>query len=517
VSKYIAPPTFRSFGLLAFGALFVGLFVPLRVSADVSSPTLIVPAGIRRDASSPVYLNVATRQGFERFVLRRRAPLMHGPVFENGQPSARKWDGVVLFEGVARERGARKNLRPRQIRGDVIGNRLRLFFSGRRNGRPFVLKTRGLDGESRARIAGVPLTKRIQCTHRGSHLPATEGVSVSAHLPATLPATGTVSLFTPPRVVEIGIDADFEFFQQFGAGSLAEMLAILNAAEAQYTDQIGVSFKVVSSRVSTNPSNPSASKDAETLLDQYRSFIIGFVGGEADLFHLFTGKEPITFGSGVVVGLAGSPGVAGQPGPLCVDPSNGFGFSAPVPESLKGILTAHELGHNMGATHPDQDFPTQDLPPSIMTSFIEPAGNQFSQYSRGQLADQIIDHGECLDIESKYLSFTAKVTGSRFQASFVPTSAMGSGCKTSIYASKVKSDLMKRLTGGTRLNLTTVRKGQTKVLRGTVKNSGSLRRFYVRAVTYCTKSGVKDYQGSPILTLKARDADPVARLKSKLK
>lgn len=452
-------------------------------------------------------------------MLRRRAPLLHGPVYENGKVSERRWEAALLFEGFARERGARKGMRPRQLRADLIGGRFRLFFSGRRNGRRFVLKATNIGERSSARIAGVPLTKTIRCPHGGEVSAATFGSSsVTGYLPAALPASGTISLFTPPRVLEVGIDADFEFFQRYGAGSLAEMQAILNAAEAFYTEQIGVSFKVVNSNVSTNPADPSSSKDAETLLGQYAQFVIGgFVERTADIFHLFTAKDPVTFRGFAVVGLAGSPGRAGEPGPVCIAPGNSFGFSATVPESLQGILTAHEIGHNMGATHPDQDFPSQNLPPSIMSSEIEPSGDLFSEYSRAQLVTQVVEHGDCLGAESKYLTFAAKVTGRRFQATFTPTTAMGSGCKTAIYASKRKSDLQRRLTAATRLNRTTVRKGTTKVVKGTVKNSGPSRRFYLRAVTYCTTSGVKNYQGSPIVTLKARDTDPIRRLKGKVK
>jgi hypothetical protein len=508
--------------------LCAGVFAaqPLAAWADDLPLRLAVPQKLVSGESSVGHVSVATRQGLERIVLRRRATHEDIAVYENGALSQRRWDAPVLFEGYTRERGTRRLGAPRAVRGDVVQGRLRLYFEGRRSPRRFVVRTSSLHPQSSARVFGAPLSKRVSCAHSlhgagaspavGAIAPRANALTIAAA--STLPASTTVGLFSPPRVVELGIDADYELFQRYGSATLAEMRAIVNAAEAFYTEQLGLSFKVKSSDISTNPSLPSASTNALVLLDAYRNQALGSpLGRTADIFHLFSGKGSLTYTGFPVVGLAGSPEGPGQPGPVCLTPGNSVGLSQRIEDSIQAIVTAHEIGHNLGATHPDQSLPSQNLPRSIMSSEVASDGKLFAEYSRGEIATQVIDHGDCLAVEAKFVTFGAQVTGRSFQATFAPTSALGTNCTTSIYASKTKRDLQRRLTGATRLNRTAVKKGQKLTLKGVVNNSGSARPFYLRAVTACTVSGRRRVQGSPIVTVKARDREPVVRLRNRLK
>jgi hypothetical protein len=510
------------------GVLCVGVFAaqsPAAWAGELPS-RLAIPQKLVSGESSMGHISVATRQGLERIVLRRVAAYEEIAVYENGALSQRRWDAPVLFEGYARERGARRLGPPRAVRGDVVQGRLRLYFEGRRSPRRFVVRTASLHPQSPARVFGAPLSKRVSCAH--PHLGAGASPAVGAVAPranaltvaaaSTLPASTTVGLFSPPRIVELGIDGDYELFQRYGSATLAEMRAIVNAAEAFYTEQLGLSFKVKSSDISTNPSLPSASTDAPVLLGAYRNQALGSpLGRTADIFHLFSGKSILTFSGAAIVGLAGSPSGPGQPGPVCITPGNSVGLSQRIEDSIQAIVTAHEIGHNLGATHPDQSLPAQNLPRSIMSSEVASDGKLFAEYSRGEIATQVIDHGDCLGVEAKFVTFGARVSGRSFEATFVPTASLGTSCTTSIYASKTKRDLQRRLTGATRLNRTAVKKGQKVTLKGVVNNSGSARPFYLRAVTACTVSGRKRTQGSPIVTVKARDREPVVRLRNRLK
>jgi hypothetical protein len=521
---------YRKLSTVIVALSLVGLS-PLSPSSGLAddSPTHVVvsvPQGVVSGRDLVGHLSIKTRHGLERIVLKR-IPVPRIPVFENGSLTDTVWEEPILFKGYVRERSSRKWGTPRSVRGDIVSGKLRVYFEGRRSPRRFAVKTADLGVNAAARVTSVPTTKRFGCGHDHRYSAGSLSAGLSGAVSAAaLPATAVTAIFTPPRVLELGIDADFEFFQRYGSASVAEMKSIINAAQAFYVEQIGLNFKVKSAAVSTNPNVPSSSSDAETLLTDYAQTVLGGPSGRtADIFHLFSGKDELTFTSGsqtfVVVGLAGSPqynefGVPG-PGPVCITPGNSVGLSQRIADSVQAIVTAHEIGHNMGATHPDQDFPSQTLPTTIMSSQIAAEGNLFSEYSRRQIATQISDHGECLAVESKFLTFGAKVSGARFDATFTPTSALGTGCKTSIYASKIKKDLQVRLTKAARLNRTTIRKRKTLKLRGTVRNSGSPRRFYVRAVTSCTVSGVKRVQGSPIISLRARDSNPMARLQNKLR
>jgi len=476
------------------------------------------------------YVSVSTPYGRENIALRR-VPTPTFQTFENDGISHRRWDPVILFEGEARGRGYDKGRR-RQVRGDVILNqapKLRLVFTARRGKRPAAVKTADLSATSSTRFSSVAASKRFGCGAA-----ATAPVSMSAARSTSYPtqASTVVNLFTPPRVLELGLDADLEFFQRFGTSSVGEMIAIINQAEAFYTEQVGVRLKVTSTKVATSSAeNPSASTDAGVLLEAYRVFVnTGFRFGTADAFHLFTGKAQLSLSGSAVVGLAFTSGRDAQlrefPGPICVEPAYAHGLSQRLPDSIQGIVTAHEIGHNFGARHPEgpQDLNDPTIPDSIMSAVVSADANRFSEYSRGQIATQINTFGECTPSESAHLSgFSAAVAGGTFEATVVTAESLGSGCKVALHVSKKKGDLQKALTGGTatkanpRLNLTKIKKKTTRKIRGSFTPAGANRKYYVRAVTFCTVGGVKRFQGSPIVTVRAKSKDLAAALRGKLK
>jgi hypothetical protein len=475
------------------------------------------------------YLTVSTPYGRENFELRRKnSP---EPVqYENGDRSQRRWDPIVMFEGKTRGRGYDKGRR-REVRGDVVlggAPKLRLVFEARRRARFAVVRTANLGVASATRFGSVPAGKKFGCGAAVTRA-ATTGDAVSASFPTA--AAGVVKLYTPPRVLELGLDADLEFFQRFGSGSAAEMIAIINQAEAFFAEQVGVRLKITSTNVATTSAgNPSASTDAGVLLDAYRVFVnTGLRFGSADAFHLFSGKSQLLRFGSPVVGLAFTSGIDnGQefPGPVCVEPAFAHGLSQRINDSIQAIVTAHEIGHNLSARHPEgpEDLNNPNIPPSIMSAVVSPAADRFSEYSRGQISTQIDRFGGCLPPESAYLTgFSLGVSAGTFEATLVPSETLGKGCKVAIHVSKRKSDLQRALTGGSatkanpRLNLTTIKKGKTKKLRGTFTPAGANRKYYARAVTSCVVDGAKRFQGSPIVTVKARTKDLAAALRGKLR
>lgn len=488
------------------------------------------PDLISAPIGAPRHLAVRTPFGRELMVIRRKeVPPFR--TYTNGVSSG-GWDDVVLFEGVIRGRGVDRG-RSRLVRGDVVlgeSPRLRLAFASRRRARAMLVRTSGITQLTTARAASVPPTKRLGCGVTAPTRLGSTGDVVRRSIPASLQqASKVVSLLTPPRELQLGLDADFEFFQLFGSGSVAEMVSIINRAEAFYTEQVGVLFRVVNTNVTTSPfGGLLTSSDAGELLDAYRGTIAtSSRRGSADIFHLFSGKGQLTFSGGVVVGLAyASSASPPSPGPLCAEPDFSLGLSQRINDSIQAIVTAHEIGHNFGARHPEgpQDLNNPFLPDSIMSGIVSGAGDRFSEYSRGQIRSQVDEFGGCVPPVAPYLTaFSAAVQGGTFSARFVPSGALGSKCRTALHIARERRALQRSLTGSTdsttnpRLNLTAITKNNPKTVRGTFARSGPTRRYYLRAVTSCTVNGVKRVQGSKIVAVSARSPDLGAALRGKLR
>ncbi|MGH9967673.1 MAG: M12 family metallo-peptidase [Pyrinomonadaceae bacterium] len=156
------------------------------------------------------------------------------------------------------------------------------------------------------------------------------------------------AVFSPPRLVDLATEADFEYFTAFGSSATAannEILSIMNQVEGIYNTQFGLRFNVVFQNVWATAGDPYSSTAASTVLDEFTNFWNANRGSVSrDLAHMWTGKD---FDGNTI-------GIAWRPGLDCpfIPAGSGYGISqrlAPAPE--KFILSAHEIGHNFNATH----------------------------------------------------------------------------------------------------------------------------------------------------------------------
>lgn len=156
-----------------------------------------------------------------------------------------------------------------------------------------------------------------------------------------------VGLGTPPGVaiLELAVDADFEFFSEFGstASTVDRMELILNMVNDQYENEVAITHVISGMVIRTTPDDPYTLTDANGLLDEVRQeWTTNQLDINRDLVHLFSGKF--------------TPGIGGAAflNTVCSF-VNGLGFSSvealDLPLSCDVQVAAHELGHNWGANH----------------------------------------------------------------------------------------------------------------------------------------------------------------------
>ncbi|MFL6256389.1 MAG: zinc-dependent metalloprotease family protein, partial [Pyrinomonadaceae bacterium] len=172
-----------------------------------------------------------------------------------------------------------------------------------------------------------------------------------------------------------------------------DILNIMTQVDGIYDAQLGVKIRVVFQRVWTTNTDPYTLTDASAALNEFADNYDATFGTSnppsRDLTHMFTGKDF----DGSTIGIAFR-------GVICDIPDASYGMSQSLfsnTNSLRVGVTAHEIGHNFGATHPNQESPVPaSCDPSIMNSFVQDT-QTFCQFSR----DQILSHltgtgGACL-------------------------------------------------------------------------------------------------------------------------
>jgi hypothetical protein len=203
---------------------------------------------------------------------------------------------------------------------------------------------------------------------------------------------------SPKREVDLATEADFEYFQASGSNAAAangEILSIMNQVDGVYQAEIGLTFKVIFQRVWTTAADPYDATTLSALLDQVRNVWTNGapLGSETrDLLHMWTGRDL----DGLQTGL-GYNTVNGVNGVVCRFQQ----FAVAVSERLttapqKYVVTAHEIGHNFGATHPESTGHAE-CALTIMSGLAQ--SNTlftFCQFSRDEITNYVNANNGCL-------------------------------------------------------------------------------------------------------------------------
>ncbi|MCC6744593.1 MAG: hypothetical protein IT175_12105 [Acidobacteria bacterium] len=192
----------------------------------------------------------------------------------------------------------------------------------------------------------------------------------------------------PPRV-ELATEADYDYFVIQGSARAVtnEIASIVNQVDGVYRKQLGVSFEIVFQNVWETRDDPYDETDAGERLGEFRTYWNSTQQSvRRDLTHFWTGAAI----DGNTLGVA-------YVSVICASASASYGLSSYFQgEPGKFILTAHEIGHNFGARHPDQnDPPRTECDNTIMQSFVG-TGFTFCKFSRTQIEDHLSTRSACL-------------------------------------------------------------------------------------------------------------------------
>lgn len=172
------------------------------------------------------------------------------------------------------------------------------------------------------------------------------------------------------KVLDIAVEGDKDWFDDFGDDSLSEITSVVSAADTIYKDELGLSFNIVRQVVYTDTNfggrDENNQVDGVTMLIDYQTqTLTKSYFSEADAFHLFSSAD-VEDG---VVGLA-------YVGVICANKSNSFAFTARSGiTGTENITFAHEMGHNFNAEHTAsgimQGFLSFPLPTSFSSESVE--------------------------------------------------------------------------------------------------------------------------------------------------
>ena len=186
---------------------------------------------------------------------------------------------------------------------------------------------------------------------------------------------------TGKQVISLEIDADPSWYNIFGRASSGFILSIINDAEVIYSKQLNIEFKV--KRINIHRQEFLDSRYLE-LYSYYLYRSKKF--SSANIKHLFLAKNLKN----------GALGVA-YVGALCRSPNYAIGVSRFSDIVLTSLTFAHELGHNLGASH------TTQMPNDLMSSSLSSDRSiaYFSNYSIAQINNYLHNFNSCLAIKTQ--------------------------------------------------------------------------------------------------------------------
>ncbi|CAN5468149.1 hypothetical protein BH10ACI1_BH10ACI1_11120 [soil metagenome] len=187
------------------------------------------------------------------------------------------------------------------------------------------------------------------------------------------------------RVIEIATDADLEYVNALGGANAAntEILSILNMAEGVFESDLRLTINVVYQHVWTTQ-DPFSGTNTTNLLSSFQNYWnANNQQIQRDAAHLFTGKSFALSSGYALIGV------------ICYKPNESYGLSGYVDWApAKFLITTHELGHNLGATHVDAAQGCDNSLMNAQLSFNTPLS--FCPFSRTEIYNFVDLRGTCL-------------------------------------------------------------------------------------------------------------------------
>ena len=222
-------------------------------------------------------------------------------------------------------------------------------------------------------------------------------------------------------VVEVATEADYEYVRTLGGSEEAnrEILGILNQVDGVYQNELLLQLRIGFQHTWDTPNDPYTAEDVFDRLDEFVAYWNSNFAAEQDydLAHLWTGTD-----HDVPRGVA-------YESVVCAVRSLSYGLSKHNHfgrhKLSKYITVAHEIAHNLGATHPisygSAYSPSEGAcSTSIMwVGTVQGSGLTFCRLSREEIAEYVSRNHYCLTREPILLKPPTRLWISR--SSFSPT------------------------------------------------------------------------------------------------
>ncbi|HEX8723552.1 MAG TPA: zinc-dependent metalloprotease family protein [Pyrinomonadaceae bacterium] len=314
-----------------------------------------------------------------------------GALTELPRTPSRWWRGTVAGEPDTRVRLA---LDGEKFSGIIVTPAETFFvepargLSAAAGAREFVFYA-GSDVKEQGGECGTTMAERVGAQSRTDGLAAGKSGDPAAE-----------AVFGPRRDTEMATEADFEYYVANGSNetvTTSDMNDIMASVDAIYDAQLGIRIRVVFQRVWTVSTDPYTQSEASAAVNELAQVYNGSFAQfnqtppQRDLVHMFTGKDFL----GSTIGIAFT-------GVTCNEPPFAYGISQSKfsqTKALRVAVTAHEIGHNFGASHTNQEVggTPAGCSPSIMNSSVQNT-DQFCQFSRDQITNHVAEFGSCLSL-----------------------------------------------------------------------------------------------------------------------
>lgn len=189
-----------------------------------------------------------------------------------------------------------------------------------------------------------------------------------------------VATTTALQQINLRIVVDSLYVSSSNLDAEAQVISQMNIVDAIFTEQIDVRFGITGIEILSD-NNILTSTDAETLLNQFRTFI---GSNNPGLSHFFTGRDI----NGSTIGIAFLNSICR---------STGVGLTQAGGRGTLGALTAaHEFGHNFGAPHDNQvGSACVDSPGTFLMNPSLNGSDEFSECSVQQILGTLTN-AQCL-------------------------------------------------------------------------------------------------------------------------